>query len=90
MAVKIRLKRMGAKKRPFYRIVVADERAPRDGRIIETVGTYDSNVDPAVVKIDEEEALSWMMKGAQPTDTVRSMFSKEGLMTKLADKKAAK
>ena len=87
MAVKIRLKRMGAKKRPFYRIVVADE---RDGRIIETVGTYDSNVDPAVVKIDEEKALSWMMKGAQPTDTVRSMFSKEGLMTKLADKKAAK
>ena len=77
MAVKIRLKRMGAKKRPFYRIVVADERAPRDGRIIETVGTYDSNVDPAVVKIDEEKALSWMMKGAQPTDTVRSMFSKE-------------
>ena len=72
MAVKIRLKRMGAKKRPFYRIVVADERAPRDGRIIETVGTYDSNVDPAVVKIDEEKALSWMMKGAQkkkPTDT---------------------
>ena len=63
MAVKIRLKRMGAKKRPFYRIVVADERAPRDGRIIETVGTYDSNVDPAVVKIDEEKALSWMMKG---------------------------
>lgn len=90
MAVKIRLKRMGAKKRPFYRIVVADERAPRDGRIIETVGTYDSNVDPTVVKIDEEKALSWMMKGAQPTDTVRSMFSKEGLMTKLADKKAAK
>ena len=90
MAVKIRLKRMGAKKRPFYRIVVADERAPRDGRIIETVGTYDSNVDPAVVKIDEEKALSWKMKGAQPTDTVRSMFSKEGLMTKLADKKAAK
>ena len=90
MAVKIRLKRMGAKKRPFYRIVVADERAPRDGRIIETVGTYDSNVDTAVVKIDEEKSLSWMMKGAQPTDTVRSMFSKEGLMTKLADKKAAK
>ena len=58
VAVKIRLKRMGAKKRPFYRIVVADERAPRDGRIIETVGTYDSNVDPAVVKIDEEKALS--------------------------------
>ena len=87
MAVKIRLKRMGAKKRPFYRIVVADERAPRDGRIIETVGTYDSNVDPAVVKIDEEQALSI---SDQYRATVRSMFSKEGLMTKLADKKAAK
>ncbi len=90
MAVKIRLKRMGAKKRPFYRIVVADERFPRDGRFIETVGTYDSTVDPAVVTIDEEKALSWMKKGAKPTDTVRSMFSKQGLMTKLADDKAAK
>ena len=89
MAVKIRLKRMGAKKRPFYRIVVADERAPRDGRIIETVGTYDSNVDPAVVKIDEEKALSWMMKGAQPTDTFAPCSARR-LMTKLADKKAAK
>ena len=86
MAVKIRLKRMGAKKSPFYRIVVADERAPRDGRFIETVGTYDS----AVVTIDEEKALSWMKKGAQPTDTVRSMFSKQGLMAKLAGEKAAK
>ena len=80
MAVKIRLKRMGAKKSPFYRIVVA----------IETVGTYDSTVDPAVVTIDEEKALSWMKKGAQPTDTVRSMFSKQGLMAKLAGDKAAK
>ncbi len=90
MAVKIRLKRMGAKKSPFYRIVVADERSPRDGRIIETVGTYDSTLDPAVVKIDEEKAMAWMLKGAQPTDTVRSMFSKQGLMTKLAEAKAAK
>ena len=90
MAVKIRLKRMGAKKSPFYRIVVADKRAPRDGRFIETVGTYDSTVDPAVVTIDEEKALSWMKKGAQPTDTVRSMFSKQGLMAKLAGEKAAK
>jgi small subunit ribosomal protein S16 len=90
VAVKIRLKRMGAKKNPFYRIVVADERSPRDGRIIETVGTYDSTLDPAVIKIDEEKVMAWMMKGAKPTDTVRSMFSKQGLMTKLAEAKAAK
>lgn len=90
MAVKIRLRRMGAKKSPFYRIVVADERAPRDGRFIETIGTYDSTVQPAIVKIDEEKAMDWMVKGAQPTDTVRSMFSKQGLMAKLAEAKAAK
>ena len=90
MAVKIRLRRMGAKKSPFYRIVVADERAPRDGRFIETIGTEDSTVQPAIVKIDEEKAMDWMVKGAQPTDTVRSMFSKQGLMAKLAEAKAAK
>ena len=90
MAVKIRLKRMGAKKSPFYRIVVADERAPRDGRFIESIGTYDSTVTPAVVKIDEEKALSWLTDGAQPTDTVRSMFSKQGIMAKVAEAKAAK
>ena len=90
MAVKIRLNRMSAKKNPFYRIVVADERASRDGRFIETIGTYDSLVTPAVVKIDEEKALAWMAKGAQPTDTVRSMFSKQGLMAKAAEAKTAK
>lgn len=90
MAVKIRLRRMGAKKSPFYRIVVADERAPRDGRFIETIGTYDSTVQPATINIDGDKAVAWMMKGAQPTDTVRSMFSKEGLMAKLAEVKAAK
>ena len=90
MAVKIRLKRMGAKKSPFYRIVVADERSPRDGRFIESIGTYDSTVTPAVVKIDEEKALSWLADGAQPTDTVRSMFSKQGIMAKLVEAKAAK
>ena len=90
MAVKIRLKRMGAKKSPFYRIVVADERSPRDGRFIETVGTYDSTVDPAVINIDEETAVAWLKKGAQPTDTVRSMFSKRGLMTRFAQEKAGK
>lgn len=89
MAVKIRLKRMGAKKSPFYRIVVADERAPRDGRFIETVGTYDSTVEPAEIKIDAEKAIAWMKKGAKPTDTVRSMFSKQGLMAKVTGEKDA-
>ena len=90
MSVKIRLKRMGSKKSPFYRIVVADSRAPRDGRFIESIGTYDSTVEPATVKIDEEKALEWMSKGAQPTDTVRSLFSKDGIMVKAAANKAAK
>lgn len=90
MAVKIRLNRMGSKKRPFYRIVVADSRAPRDGRFIECIGYYDSTVQPAIVKIEEEKALSWMNKGAQPTDTVKSLFSKDGLMVKYAEAKAKK
>lgn len=88
MAVKIRLKRMGAKKAPFYRIVVADARSPRDGRIIENIGHYDSTVNPAIVKIDEEKALDWMSKGAQPTDTVKNLFSKNGIMKKYAESKA--
>ncbi len=90
MAVKIRLKRMGAKKSPFFRIVVADARAPRDGRFIESIGYYDSTVQPAVVQIDEEKALSWMSKGAQPTDTVKSLFSKDGIIAKYAEAKAKK
>lgn len=90
MAVKIRLKRMGAKKAPFYRIVVADSRAPRDGKFIESIGYYDSTVNPVSVKIDEEKALAWMAKGAQPTDTVKSLFSKDGIMKKFAEAKAAK
>ena len=90
MAVKIRLNRMGAKKSPFYRIVVADSRAPRDGRFIEVVGNYDSTKEPAVVNIDEEKALEWMSKGAQPTDTVRSLFSKQGIMVKFDAAKHAK
>ena len=80
MAVKIRLKRMGAKKAPFYRIVVADARSPRDGRFIESIGYYDSTVQPASVKIDAEKAIDWMNKGAQPTDTVKNLFSKDGIM----------
>ena len=83
-----RLKRMGSKKAPFYRIVVADSRSPRDGRIIESIGFYDSTVQPATVKIDEEKALSWMAKGAQPTDTVKNLFSKDGIMKKYAESKA--
>ncbi len=82
MAVKIRLMRMGAKKNPFYRLVVADSRSPRDGRIIEQVGHYDSTTEPAVIKIDEEKAIAWLQKGAQPTDTVKSLFSKTGLLKK--------
>lgn len=88
MAVKIRLKRMGAKKAPFYRVVVADSRSPRDGRIIESIGYYDSTTEPVTVKIDEEKALSWMGKGAQPTDTVKNLFSKSGIMKKYAESKA--
>lgn len=90
MAVKIRLNRMGAKKNPFYRIVVADSRAPRDGRFIEVLGNYDPSQNPAVVNIDEEKVLDWMGKGAQPTDTVKNLFSKKGLMAKFAEAKNAK
>lgn len=90
MAVKIRLNRMGAKKNPFYRIVVADSRAPRDGRFIEVLGNYDPSQNPAVVNVDEEKVLDWMGKGAQPTDTVKNLFSKKGLMAKFAEAKKAK
>ena len=90
MAVKIRLNRMGAKKNPFYRIVVADSRAPRDGRFIEILGNYDSTKEPAIIKIDEEKALEWMDKGAQPTNTVKSLFSKQGIMAKFDAAKRAK
>ena len=90
MAVKIRLNRMGAKKNPFYRIVVADSRAPRDGRFIEVLGNYDPSQNLAVVNVDEEKVLDWMGKGAQPTDTVKNLFSKKGLMAKFAEAKNAK
>ena len=78
MAVKIRLKRMGMKKKPFYRVVVADERTPRDGLFIEEIGTYDPMSNPAQIKIDVEKADAWMKKGAQPTDTVRVLLKKAG------------
>jgi len=74
MAVKIRLRRMGAKKAPFYRVVVADSRYPMDGRFIEEIGTYDPSKNPADVKIDAEKAKKWIANGAQPTDTVRSLL----------------
>ena len=78
--VKMRLKRMGAKKAPFYRIVVADSRYPRDGRFIEQVGTYDPNTDPATVTIDAELANKWLGNGAQPTDTVKALLKKNGII----------
>ncbi len=80
MAVKIRLRRMGAKKAPFYRVVVADSRYPRDGRFIEEIGTYNPLTDPATVKIDAELAKKWLGNGAQPTDTVRALLKKQGIM----------
>lgn len=90
MAVKIRLKRMGAKKSPFYRIVVADSRSPRDGRFIETVGTYNPVTEPAIVDINEELALKWLQDGAKPSDTVRNLFSKQGIMEKFHNAKYSK
>ena len=87
MAVKLRLKRMAAKQKPFYRIVAADSRSPRDGRFIETVGTYNPIKGKEVVTIDEEKALSWLNKGAIPTETVRNIFSMQGIMKKYEDSK---
>ena len=80
MAVKIRLRRMGAKKSPFYRIVVADSRYPRDGRFIEEIGTYNPTVTPSEVKVDVEKAKQWIANGAQPTDTVKAILKKEGVL----------
>ena len=82
MATRIRLRRMGAKKAPFYRIVVADSRYPRDGRFIEEIGYYDPTKDPVVIKIDEERAKYWVGTGAQPSDTVKALMVKTGVMAK--------
>ena len=79
MATKIRLRRMGAKKKPFYRVVVADSRSPRDGRTIEEIGYYNPNVNPAEIKVDVEAAQKWLATGAQPSDTVRSLLKKAGV-----------
>lgn len=90
MAVKIRLKRLGAKKKPFYRVVVADSRAPRDGRDIEVIGTYNPLTNPATVEINEEAALKWLGNGAQPTDTARNLLSKQGIMKAFHESKLNK
>ena len=82
MAVKLRLKRMGSKQKPFYRVIAADSRSPRDGRFIETVGTYDPIKKDNNVTIDEEKALKWLNNGAQPTDTVKSLLTKTGVWAK--------
>ena len=88
--VKIRLKRMGAKKAPFYRIVVADSRSPRDGAFIEKIGPYNPLTNPAEIKVDEELTLKWLNNGAVPTDTVRNLLSKAGVMKKFHDQKQGK
>ena len=80
MAVKIRLRRLGAKKAPFYRVIVADSRAPRDGKCIEEIGTFDPMKTPAIVNIDAEKAQQWIKNGAQPTDTVKALFKQNGII----------
>ncbi len=90
MAVKLRLKRMGAKKRPFYRVVAADSRSPRDGKVIEEIGYYNPVVEPADIKIDEEKAMKWLRDGAQPTDTVRDILKKQGIVKKFHEERMSK
>jgi len=89
LAVKIRLKRMGAKKHPFYRVVVANSTESRDGRFIDSIGQYDPCVDPPMVKIDEAKALYWLGHGAQPTDVTRALLKKQGLLERLENAKLA-
>lgn len=87
MAVKLRLKRMGSKQKPFYRVVAADSRSPRDGRFIETVGTYDPVKKEESITIDEEKTLKWLNNGAQPTDTVKNLLTKKGIWAKYKNTK---
>ena len=87
MAVKLRLKRMGSKQKPFYRVVAPDSRSPRDGRFIETVGTYDPVKKEESITIDEEKALKWLNNGAQPTDTVKNLLTKKGIWAKYKNTK---
>ena len=90
MAVKLRLKRMGSKQKPFYRIVAADSRSPRDGRFIETVGIYNPIKNPAELEINEEKALKWLNVGAIPTATVKNLFTQKGINKKFVDSKNKK
>ena len=90
MSVKIRLKRMGAKKRPFYRVVVANSTAARDGRFIETIGHYNPCVEPPAISIDAEKALRWLGHGAQPTDVTRALLRKQGILDRFDAAKAAR
>ena len=90
MAVKIRLTRMGSKKRPSYRVVATDSRSPRDGQYLELIGFYNPLNNPAEIRINEEVALKWLRNGATPTDTVKNIFSKAGIMTKFANEKKGK
>lgn len=90
MAVRIRLKRMGAHKAPVYRVVVSDSRSPRDGRFIEEIGLYNPVAQPAQVQIDEEKALKWLQNGAQASDTVRNLLSKAGVLKKFHESKLQK
>ena len=90
MAVKLRLERMGSKQKPFYRIVAADSRFPRDGRFIETVGTYNPVAKPAEIKINKEVAIKWLNNGAEPTDTVKTLLKNEGILKEFASSKKGK
>jgi small subunit ribosomal protein S16 len=88
--VKIRLRRMGAKKKPYYRVVAADSRSPRDGRFIETLGRYDPREEPSLIELDEEKALKWLREGAQPTDQVRKLMQIKGIWQKFQEEKSGK
>lgn len=90
MAVRIRLKRLGAKKRPFYRVVVADQRSPRDGRIIEQIGKYHPLEDPSLIEFDEERAMHWLRVGAQPSNTVRVLMNKVGIWERFVAERPAR
>jgi len=90
MAVKLRLRRIKAKKQPFYRIVAADSRSPRDGKFIEILGTYNPLTEPAEIKLDEEMVLKWLRTGAEPTETVRTLFKRTGILEKFHNEKMAK
>lgn len=90
MAVKIRLRRMGTHKRPFYRVIVADSRSPRNGRFIEEIGYYNPLTEPKTVKIDDEKAIKWLLTGAQPTDVVKKLFANSGITEKFEAEKASK